>query len=154
MATLAQKKYFFHSLLAVLGAAEYNRHLFSFTTAATAFLLKGILTAGNNKGESYKIHVHVNIFKPVWEFKPGISWHKLTAVAFRMLMPTQILHNLSDMQYVICTYSISILSSFPLICISISLSLISRLNYVLGHCFDAVNQHHWLIGYNCIIRGG
>lgn len=52
-------------------------------------------------GRRLLTHDEVKIFKPVWEFKPGISQHKLTAAASKLLMPTQILHNQSHMHRVI-----------------------------------------------------
>lgn len=68
-------------------------------------------------GRVLLIHEHIKISKPVWEFKPGISQHKLTAVALSYWCPHKycITNHTFSMSYIIpditnVTESISMLS--------------------------------------------
>lgn len=75
-------------------------------------------------------------FNLVWGFKPGTSQHKLTAVASEVLMPTQVLRNLSHMQYIIpCILSLYSTSffSFFLVIIMFGVSVVLMLLISLSH---------------------
>lgn len=55
----------------------------------------------SQRGRVLLIHNHINIFKPVREFKTGISRSKHFTAAFKLLCTPQKSHNRSYMQYII-----------------------------------------------------